>query len=173
MRVESSEKDIVRMKEPEAIQVVHLFSETLDALLDLLADLSPADWQKPTVCAGWTVKDIAQHLLGGDIGILARKRDGFAFSGSPIIDWRELVVLINELNDSWVKATRRLSPRVLCDFLRFVGEQTNAYFATLDPEAFGDPVDWAGPEPAPVWLDLAREYTERWHHQQQIRDAVG
>jgi hypothetical protein len=24
-----------------------------------------------------------------------------------------------------------------------------------------------------VWLDLAREYTERWHHQQQIRDAVG
>ena len=30
-----------------------------------------------------------------------------------------------------------------------------------------------GPEPAPVWLDLAREYTERWHHQQHIRDAVG
>jgi hypothetical protein len=36
----------------------------------------------------------------------------------------------------------------------------------------GDPVDWAGKDPAPVWLDLAREYTERWHHQQQIRDAV-
>ena len=32
---------------------------------------------------------------------------------------------------------------------------------------------WAGSEPAPVWLDLAREYTEWWHHQQQIRDAVG
>jgi hypothetical protein len=30
-----------------------------------------------------------------------------------------------------------------------------------------------GPEPTPVWLDLAREYTERWCHQQQIRDAVG
>jgi len=28
-------------------------------------------------------------------------------------------------------------------------------------------------DPAPVWLDLARELTERWHHQQQIRDAVG
>lgn len=25
----------------------------------------------------------------------------------------------------------------------------------------------------PIWFDLAREYTERWHHQQQIRDAVG
>ena len=46
-------------------------------------------------------------------------------------------------------------------------------FASLDPDAYGDPVDWAGPGPAPVWLDLAREYTERWHHQQQIRDATG
>lgn len=37
----------------------------------------------------------------------------------------------------------------------------------------GDAVSWASPEPAPVWLNLAREFTERWHHQQQIRDATG
>jgi hypothetical protein len=36
----------------------------------------------------------------------------------------------------------------------------------------GDAVSWAGPDPAPVWLDIARGYTERWMHQQQIRDAV-
>ena len=35
------------------------------------------------------------------------------------------------------------------------------------------PIDWAGPEPAPIWLHVAREYTERWVHQQHIRDAVG
>src|SRR5512138_240149 len=113
------------MRKPEAIQVGHLFSETLDALLDLLAGLSPDDWQRPTVCAGWMVKDIAQHLLGGDLGILSRKRDGYAYSGSPIMEWRELVALINDLNNSWVKATRRLSPRLLCDLLRLAGEQTN------------------------------------------------
>ncbi|HEV7216255.1 MAG TPA: hypothetical protein VGP33_14155, partial [Chloroflexota bacterium] len=28
-------------------------------------------------------------------------------------------------------------------------------------------------EPAPVWLDVAREYTEQWMHQAQIRDATG
>jgi uncharacterized protein (TIGR03083 family) len=160
------------VKKPDAIQVVHLFPETLDALLDLLHDLSPDDWHRATVCAGWTVKDIAAHLLGGDVGILSRKRDGYAYSGSAIIEWRDLVALINDLNDSWVKATRRLSPPLLCDYLRSTGEQVNVYFASLDPEAMGDPVDWAGPEPAPLWLDLAREYTERWHHQQQIRDAT-
>jgi hypothetical protein len=37
----------------------------------------------------------------------------------------------------------------------------------------GDPVSWAGPDPAPLWFDMAREFTERWHHQQQIRDATG
>ena len=47
-----------------------------------------------------------------------------------------------------------------------------AYFDTIDPFSLGGPVSWAGPEPAPLWLDLAREYTERWHHQQHIRDAV-
>jgi len=161
------------MKRPSSIQVVHLFPETLDALLDLLTDLSPDEWQQPTICAGWTVKDIAAHLFGGDISILSRKRDAHLFSGSPIIAWNDLVTLINDLNDAWVKAMRRLSPRLLCDFLRFTGPRVSEYFASLDAEALGDPVDWAGPEPAPVWLDLAREYTERWHHQQQIRDAVG
>jgi len=38
--------------------------------------------------------------------------------------------------------------------------------------ATGGVVNWAGPAPAPVWLEIAREYTERWVHQQQIRDAV-
>jgi hypothetical protein len=56
--------------------------------------------------------------------------------------------------------------------LRLTGAQVSAFFQSLDPYALGGPVDWAGPDPAPVWLDLAREYTERWHHQQQIRDAL-
>ena len=46
------------------------------------------------------------------------------------------------------------------------------YFRSLDPYAMGGPVSWIGPEPAPVWVDIAREYTERWHHQQHIRDAL-
>ena len=34
------------------------------------------------------------------------------------------------------------------------------------------PVSWAGEEESPNWFDTAREFTERWHHQQQIRVAV-
>ena len=161
------------MRPTEPIIVTPLFPEVLDSLLDLLSHLSPEDWDRSTVCPRWSVKDIATHLLGGKLGILSRKRDGYAYSGSPIKQWDELVTLVNNLNDIWVKAASRLSPRMLCDLLKLAGEQVCDYYNSLDPYAIGGPVDWAGPERAPVWLDLAREYTEWWHHQQQIRDAVG
>jgi len=161
------------MNSPQPILVADLFPEVLASLLDLLAGFSSEDWNTTTACSRWSVKDIASHLLGGQIGVLSRKRDAYAFSGDPIQKWADLVTLINNLNDIWVKAASRLSPQLLCQLLRITGEQVCDYFDSLDPYATGDPVDWAGPDPAPVWLDLAREYTEWWHHQQQIRDAVG
>ena len=84
----------------------------------------------------------------------------------------QLLAFINHQNEAWVASARRLSPRLLIDLLGWSGDETQAYFASLDMFAIGEPVSWAGPEPAPVWLDVAREYTERWIHQAQMRDAV-
>ena len=143
----------------------------------LLGDLSASDWEAPTVCPGWSVKDVAAHLLGDDIGRLSWGRDGYvnpAFAaGLDIATLPGLVAAIDRQNAVWVAGTRRISPRLLIELLEMTGELTEAYFASLDMTALGMPVDWAGPEPAPVWLDVAREYTERWVHQQHIRDAVG
>lgn len=161
------------MEPVKPIAALHLFPEMLDALLKLLADLSKDDWARSTPCEGWSVHDVALHLLGDDVGMLSRRRDEFRPGATNVRTWDELVALINRLNAEWVQATRRISPHLLCDLLRLTGDQVNAYFRSLDPEAIGPPVSWAGPDPAPVWLDLAREYTERWHHQQHIRDAVG
>jgi uncharacterized protein (TIGR03083 family) len=160
-------------RQPSPILISHLFAPLLEGLLSLLSDLSEEEWEKPTVCEGWTVKDVALHLLGVEAGILSRKRDGFAPAVQPIDSLHGLVALVNELNATWVQATRRISPRLLCDLLQFTGRQACEYFQSLDPYQFGNPVSWTGPDPAPVWLDLAREYTERWHHQQHIRDVVG
>jgi uncharacterized protein (TIGR03083 family) len=157
---------------PQPVLVVDLFPELLDALRDLLSGLSDAEWRQPTVCAGWSVKDVALHLLGGEIGNLSRRRDGLTTAEAPIYSWQELVATINDWNESWIHASRRISAPVLIDLLELTGRQLYNYFHTLDPYALGSPVSWAGPQPAPLWLDVAREYTERWHHQQHIRDAV-
>jgi uncharacterized protein (TIGR03083 family) len=161
------------MQQPQPIIVIDLFPEILDALLELLSGLSDDEWAAPTVCPGWSVKDLAGHLLGDDVGMLSRRRDGYRHSNAVFASWSDLVALINRQNAEWVETARCISPRLLCDMLRMTGAQISTFFRSLDPFALGGPVDWAGPAPAPVWLDLAREYTERWHHQQQIRDAVG
>jgi len=160
------------MESPKPVIVTALFPEIHAALISLLKSLSAEDWQKPTVCSGWLVKDIALHILGGEIGNISRRRDGCETNVS-INNWAELVTFVNDWNQSWIAATRRISPPLLIDLLELAGSQMCAYFKTLDAFSTGGPVDWVGAEPAPVWLDLAREYTERWHHQQHIRDAVG
>lgn len=158
------------------IQTRELFPGERAALLDLLGGLSSEEWTKPTVCSGWTVHDLVLHLLWGDLSYLSRHRDEFSgFGPNPagdLSDWGTLVSFINDLNERWVRSARRVSPRLAIDLLRLTGGQLAEFLATLDLEAGGGPVSWAGSGQAPVWLDVAREYTERWIHQQQIRDAV-
>ena len=165
-------------KEPPGIvNVVDLFPGERTALVELLSGLTPEQWFLPTVCEGWSVHDIALHLLGGDVNILSGGRDGFR--GPPnqprpgnLDTWDSLVDFINARNGIWVDALRRMSPRLLCDLLAHLGEPTAAHFASQDLLAPGPTVDWVGPGPHPSWMHIAREYTERWVHQQQIRDAV-
>jgi uncharacterized protein (TIGR03083 family) len=160
------------VKSPDHIIVIDRFAPLRAHLLTLLAELGEDDWARPTAAPGWSVKDVVVHLLGGDIWILSGKRDGFR-SNPEINKHTELIALVDRLNAEWVLALRRLSPRLLRELLAFCGPQVEAYFSSLDPMKIGGAVSWAGPEPAPVWFDLAREFTERWHHQQQIRDATG
>ena len=131
------------------IDTLHLFPGERAALLDVLADLSPAEWDLPTACAGWSMKDVAAHLLGDDIGRLSWGRDGYvnpAFAAAL----PGLVTAIDRQNAVWAAGARRMSPRVIVDLLALTGEWTQAYFASLDLDAPGMPVDWAGPEPAPA-----------------------
>jgi uncharacterized protein (TIGR03083 family) len=52
-------------------------------LLDLLEQLHEEDWQRPTPCPGWTVLGLACHQLGGDFGLLSRRRDSYMGTPSP------------------------------------------------------------------------------------------
>ncbi len=157
------------MQPTQPVLITDRFSEERAALLGLLGGLGADEWQRPTVCAGWSVKDIALHLLGDDLALLARGRDGWS---ALSVGAEGLVAALNRWNEEWVAATRRLSTSLLIELLAFTGPAVGSFFATLDPFAIGGAVSWAGPEPQPVWLDTAREYTERWLHQQQIRDAT-
>ncbi|MEQ9384543.1 MAG: maleylpyruvate isomerase N-terminal domain-containing protein [Imperialibacter sp.] len=165
-----------RSRSPKAppIKVAHLFRPLDEALMKLLASLNDDDWQKSTPAKHWTVKDVAAHLLDGNLRTLSIQRDGyFGEVPPPINDYEDLVGWLNLLNADWVKASKRLSPGVLQLLHQATGSLTSAYYESLAPwdEAIFA-VDWAGESKSYNWMHLAREYTEKWHHQQQIREAV-
>jgi len=57
--------------------------------------------------------------------------------------------------------------------MKIACEQSATFHESLDPFAPATfNVSWAGEETSPNWFDTARELTERWHHQQQIRLAT-
>lgn len=163
------------MREPGRVDVVPLFGPLHEELVTLLSGLSAADWERPTVAGTWLVRDVAAHLLDTDLRRISWQRDGWVLPvETPITGWADLVKLLNGLNAGWVEAARRLSPRVLTELLAYSGRELAAVVAKLDPDALAPfSVLWAGQTESTNWFDLGREYTEKWHHQAQIRLAVG
>jgi uncharacterized protein (TIGR03083 family) len=153
------------------IDVRPLFARQQAAFVDLLIGFDATQWNRPTVCPGWDVKDVAAHVLGDHASRLSRNRDGY--SPQRPRDGESLPTFIDRLNDEWVTAARRISPRLLIEQLSIAASQIADFWQTVDPDTLGEPVSWAGPGPAPVWLDAARDFSEYWTHHQQICDATG
>jgi uncharacterized protein (TIGR03083 family) len=156
------------------IETRHLFPILHNKLIELLQSLSDEDWQKPTIAKLWTVKDIAAHLLDVNYRTIASKKNYSVKPDREINSYQDLVGYLNHLNAEWVSAMKRVDPETLIAMLDETGKQHSDYMASLDTNDEAPfSVAWAGEERSAMWFHIAREYTEKWHHQQQIRDAVG
>lgn len=155
------------------IDVVGLLPELDRQLIDLLKSLTPEEWQAQTIARLWKVKDVAAHLLDGNIRLLSILRDNYWGEQTNINSHQDLVDFLNGLNADWVKAMKRMSPSMLITLLETTGPSFCSYLKSLEPFAKSVlAVDWAGESESKNWMEIAREYTEKWLHQQQIRDAV-
>lgn len=156
------------------IDTKHLFEPLQEHLIDLLKSLDEDDWYKQTIAKKWKVKDVVSHILDTQLRVLSIQRDKYFGEIPPKINGhKDLVDWLNLLNGDWVKATHRLSPNVLILLLETTGKLVVEYYQSLDPwEEAMFSVAWAGETKSLNWMHLAREYTEYWHHQQQIREAV-
>jgi uncharacterized protein (TIGR03083 family) len=161
---------------PSAIDTRPLFRPVSRSLVTLLQGLPAESWDRPTVAGTWVVRDVVAHLLDSTLRRLSFHRDGMTPPPPPraTSSERDFVDFINGLNAQWVTAAKRLSPRILIDLYERASREAADWFESLPldaPALF--PVSWAGEHAAAGWFDIGREYTELWHHQQQIRMAVG
>ncbi len=155
------------------ILTADLFPKLDGMLLDLLRSLAPEDWEKQTVSPRWKVKDVAAHLLDTALRGVSIGRDGYVAESPAIHSSADLAAFINRLNHEGVTVYRGLSPVVLIRLVEVASKSLGEFHASRDPYAIAHyGVSWAGEEKSANWFDTAREFTERWHHQQQIRFAV-
>jgi uncharacterized protein (TIGR03083 family) len=142
-------------------------------LVELLESLSDEEWELQTIAPKWKVKDVAAHLLDTQIRKLSLVRDAYHHDVPSVSSSAEVVALVNRLNEEGVSVYSRLSPALLILLLKTIYPEYATFHESLKPfdnAAFA--VSWAGQETSENWFDTARELTERWHHQQQIRLAV-
>ena len=117
-----------------SVKTLHLFPVLDNLLIDLLKSLCNDEWHLPTIAKLWTVKDIASHLLDGNLRTLSFSRDNyFGETTTNINSYTDLVEYLNLLNSNWINATKRLSPTVLIELLEITGKQYSEHLQTLNP----------------------------------------
>src|SRR5258706_3652794 len=152
----------------------HLFPQLAAKLLELLRSLEPADWDKQTIAPKWRVRHVAAHLLDTQLRKLSMVRDGY-FSEAPASQSHaDVRAFVDRMNAEGVAVYSRLSPQLLISLLEHASREFCEHIRSLNPfEPALFPVSWAGEAESLNWFDIARELTEHWHHQQQIRLATG
>ena len=162
----------VTLDQAPVLDVRPLLVEERAELLRLLQGLSSEEWERATAAPGWSVKDVALHLLDDDLGWLSRGRDGDPSGRLAMEDHAGFADALAAKNQRWIDGARGLSLRVVAELLEWTGRQMDAYYDSMDLHGEGR-VSWAGDGPVPLWFDIAQDLTERWVHQMQMREAVG
>jgi uncharacterized protein (TIGR03083 family) len=147
-------------------------------LVALLHGLTPEQWALPTECPAYSVKGVVAHVLGDDLSLLSRQRDGAppgVVAVAAELPGAEFRTVLDTFNDRWVAASAFFSTTVLVELLELAGEWTEAFYRSVDLRAPCEPVFFFGStgEVSPYWQAIAREYMERWVHHSQIRRALG
>jgi uncharacterized protein (TIGR03084 family) len=136
-----------------------------DDLRAILVDIPPADWERPTPAAGWSVRDQLSHLAYFDGAARLSIAEPDAFRAART----EAMADIEKFVDAALGYGRGISGAELLD--RFTDERRRLVEAALAaPE--GVRVPWYGPDMA-VPSSITARIMETWAHGQDVADALG
>lgn len=137
---------------------------SLDELLESLED---RDWDVPTDCPGWSVRDVVAHIIGTEL-MLAGRPD----PGVEVGDATHVRNDIGRLNEASILLRRDRSPDEVLREFRAVVRERDAQLAALDQADF-DAVGWTPAGQAPYGRFMQIRVFDQWIHEQDIREAVG
>lgn len=149
-------------------RVVQALVDTWTSTIDLGRSLDDAEWDAPTGCPGWTVRDQFAHLVGTESMLLGRPApptDDDAFGDHVRND-------VAKFNEAWVQARRDTPPKdVLAEFEEVTAERTERLRSMGDDEWTADAMTPVGPGRYEDFMRI--RVFDCWVHEQDIRRAVG
>lgn len=144
------------------------FKEECDALADLLAPLTDADFARETLFKQWTLNDIMAHLYMGDTNAKTTLEDPETFAKNRAKRQAATAAGVTML-EYQRQATNGVTGRALADAWSASAAQTAAAYATADPK---QRVAWVGPDMS-ARSSITARLMETWSHSQAIYDLLG
>lgn len=149
-------------------QVVRGLNEQWDVLVELAAELTPEQWDLPTDCPNWTVRDNFAHIIGTESMLLGREAPDVEVPE----DLEHVRNDIGRINEAWViKYRDRSGAEVLSDMAEVITER-RAVLAGQDQEAFDEP-SWTPAGKDSFGRFMRIRIMDQWFHEQDIREAAG
>ncbi len=147
--------------------VVRHLDEVWSSLIAACDRIGAEQWDLPTGCPGWTVKDQLSHIIG-----VERMVRGEPSPPSPGVTPSHVRNSFGELNEPWIDARRGTpGPEVLDELVEVVTERVGELRA-LAPERF-DVVGWSPIGDVPFREFLVTRVLDSWAHEQDVRRALG
>lgn len=148
-------------------RIVSALADVWGAVAELGAGLTDAEWDLPTRCPGWTVRDQVSHMIGTE-SMLAGRAQPTVEVGEPDHVRND----IGRLNEAWI-AERRDRPggEVLDEFRRITADRL-ATLERMDQAQF-DEEAWTPAGHATYGRFMQIRVFDCWMHELDIRAAVG
>ena len=147
--------------------VVDGLAEVWSSFAAACAGIGATQWDLPTDCPGWTVRDQLAHVIGVERLVMGDDAPP-PLEAVPDHVRNEFAAL----NEPWVAARRRTpGPDVLAEFTTVTGRRLRQLRA-LSPGAF-DVVGWSPVGEVPYREFLVTRVVDCWAHEQDVRRALG
>ena len=150
----------------EGLRARNALGETWTGVAEACWDLSATEWELPTECPGWDVKDQLSHLIGIELAIMGEPAPEWSGTLGPHV--KNDFAATNELFVAVRRATP--GPSVLAEFV----EVTTARLAQLDVLTAAE---WAALGYSPMGEVPHAEFMrvrvfDSWVHEQDVRRAL-
>ena len=148
-----------------AHELAELMEQAWSSFEEVCTQLEPAEWELPTDCPGWTVKDQLAHICGVESSLLGRPEPGDPVQAEHV---RNEMGAVNERE---ILARRSRSVDELLDELRDATAERGKVLASWTEEEWNEDAQGAFGVSSRTWI-IGTRVVDVFTHEQDIRVAT-